>query len=272
MYVRLAFAVAAHLEPEILIVDEVLAVGDAEFQKKCLGKMGSVAESGRTVLFVSHSVDAVRSLCRRGIWLKNGHLQADGPVERVIDEYYESVSDGTDFTASNSDYGLTITGVRLKNESGREVSQFNAGEDLTVEISYEASKHIESPLFAVGVNGRNGSCFTANMLLDGEQPRFIEGSGSLSCTFRAIPLLPQSYTVRIGVRSANNRDAIIPYGDAASFTVASELSDFGFKGEHLNHAKYATPVVIPYEWKLPDGGRIAIALDRRNLYEPERAS
>src|SRR5437762_615382 len=81
MYVRLAFAVAAHLEPEILIVDEVLAVGDVQFQKKCLGKMGDVAHEGRTVLFVSHNLDAVRSLCPRSILIDHGHLAEDGQTE-----------------------------------------------------------------------------------------------------------------------------------------------------------------------------------------------
>ena len=87
MYVRLAFAVAAHLEPEILIVDEVLAVGDAEFQKKCLGRIGKVAKNGRTVLFVSHNLSAVRSLCTRAILLQNGSIRGDGPVEDVLGTY-----------------------------------------------------------------------------------------------------------------------------------------------------------------------------------------
>ncbi len=87
MYVRLAFAVAAHLEPEILIVDEVLAVGDAEFQKKCLGKMGDVASHGRTIIFVSHNMQAVQSLCKSAIYLKAGQLQAAGQTEKVINNY-----------------------------------------------------------------------------------------------------------------------------------------------------------------------------------------
>jgi len=87
MYVRLAFAVAAHLEPEILIVDEVLAVGDAEFQKKCLGKMRDVAGHGRTILFVSHNMTAVKSLCSRVVLMKNGELVANGPTETVISDY-----------------------------------------------------------------------------------------------------------------------------------------------------------------------------------------
>ena len=92
MYVRLAFAVAAHLEPEVLIVDEVLAVGDAAFQKKCLGKMGDFAQSGRTVLFVSHNMEAVRNLCRRGIWIKDGSVHQDGEMEEVADAYFNSTS------------------------------------------------------------------------------------------------------------------------------------------------------------------------------------
>jgi len=89
MYMRLAFAVAAHLEPEILVVDEVLAVGDAQFQKKCLGKMGDVARAGRTVLFVSHNMMAVQSLCRRAIWLDGGRIVADDESGRVVANYLQ---------------------------------------------------------------------------------------------------------------------------------------------------------------------------------------
>ncbi|MCA9027988.1 MAG: ABC transporter ATP-binding protein, partial [Planctomycetaceae bacterium] len=87
MYVRLAFAVAAHLEPEILVVDEVLAVGDARFQQKCLGKMGDVSKSGRTVLFVSHNMTAISGLCSRAIWLDAGQVKTDGPVKDTVAKY-----------------------------------------------------------------------------------------------------------------------------------------------------------------------------------------
>src|SRR6202035_3130917 len=91
MYVRLAFAVAAHLEPDILIVDEVLAVGDAEFQKRCLGRMSQVAQEGRTVLFVRHNMQAIRRLCRTGILLEHGKMVAEGDGEAVIRSYLASV-------------------------------------------------------------------------------------------------------------------------------------------------------------------------------------
>src|SRR5687768_10486877 len=90
MYVRLAFAVAAHLEPEILLVDEVLAVGDAQFQKKCLGKIGEVAQGGRTVLFVSHNMAAIRNLCSEAIWLDDGRIVGQGPSAQIVDEYLRS--------------------------------------------------------------------------------------------------------------------------------------------------------------------------------------
>lgn len=90
MYVRLAFAVAAHLEPEILVVDEVLAVGDATFQKKCLGKMGDVAKEGRTILFVSHNMTALKSLCHRAVWLDQGHTIMEGPTNEVVARYMQS--------------------------------------------------------------------------------------------------------------------------------------------------------------------------------------
>src|SRR5207253_8814230 len=94
MHVRLAFAVAAHMETEILLVDEVLAVGDAEFQKKCMGKMRGVAKTeGRSILFVSHNMMAIKQLCRRGVWLQNGRIRNTGPIDEVVEAYTASVHD-----------------------------------------------------------------------------------------------------------------------------------------------------------------------------------
>jgi lipopolysaccharide transport system ATP-binding protein len=262
MYVRLAFAVAAHLEPEILIVDEVLAVGDAAFQKKCLGKMGSFAQSGRTVLFVSHNMEAIRSLCQRGVWMKGGQVHRDGKSEEVIEAYYNSISNERFPFHVNPDYGLTIQKVVLKNERGEESSQFHPGDDLVVEIAYEAQRRIEKPILALGVLGANGSCFTSNMLLDGHRPNFLEGAGQITCTFRSIPLLPQNYSVKMSIRSANVIDLIINYQEVACFGVVGDLSEYGYEGDFLTYALHSTPVVVPYEWRLPDGTSVAVALSK----------
>jgi lipopolysaccharide transport system ATP-binding protein len=260
MYVRLAFAVAAHLEPEILIVDEVLAVGDATFQKKCLGKMGDFAQSGRTVLFVSHNAEAIRTLCRRGIWLKDGRLHKEGNADEVLEDYFNDTSKELAFSFANQDYGLVIQKVVLRNDQGEETSQFRPGEDLIVEIYYDARKPLTEPYVIVGVQGINGSCFTANMLLDGHQPRMLAGAGMLACRFKSLPLFPQSYSVKMSFRMNNASDMIVNYQDVAYFSVVGDLTEYGYKGDFLSRASRSTSVVVPYEWSLPDGTTAAVSL------------
>ena len=262
MYVRLAFAVAAHLEPEILIVDEVLAVGDTAFQKKCLGKMESFVQSGRTVLFVSHNMEAIRTLCQRGIWLKNGGLHKDGRADEIVKDYFNDTSSELSFSCQNPDYGLIVQKVVLKNDRGEESSQFRPGEDLIVEISFDAQQRLVQPYVVLGVQGINGSCFTANMLLDGHQPEALAGTGKLACRFKSVPLFPQSYAVKMSVRTRNGHDRIVNYQEVAYFNVVGDLTEYGFKGEFLSRASQSTSVVVPYEWYLPDGTIAAVSLAR----------
>jgi lipopolysaccharide transport system ATP-binding protein len=263
MYVRLAFAVAAHLEPEILIVDEVLAVGDAAFQKKCLGKMGSVARSGRTVLFVSHNMEAVRNLCQRAVWLKGGRLYKDGKADEIIEAYSSNLSNGHSFSCANPDYGLIIQKVVLKDACGEKSSQFHPGEDLIVEIDYDAQKRLEQPYIVLGVQGITGSCFTANMLLDGHRPEVFAGTGRLACRFKSLPLFPQTYSVKMSIRTKNGNDMVMDYQEVAHFRVVGDLAEYGFKGEYLSRASNSTPVVVPYEWRLPDGTIAPVSLNIR---------
>jgi lipopolysaccharide transport system ATP-binding protein len=260
MYVRLAFAVAAHLEPEILIVDEVLAVGDVAFQKKCLNKMGSFASSGRTVLFVSHNMEAVRNLCQRGIWMKDGRVHKDGPVEETIAAYFDEMSGDRPFSCESRDHGLTIHGVVLKDATGEKCSEFRPGDDLMVEIEYEARECLEGPYLILTVQGKNGTCFTANMLLDGNRPKELFGRGKVACRFKALPLFPQSFSIRMSLRTKNGNDLIVNYQDVAYFHVVGDLMDYGFKGEFLSRASNSTPVVVPYEWHLPDGTVAPVSL------------
>ena len=259
MYVRLAFAVAAHLEPEILIVDEVLAVGDAAFQKKCLGKMENFAQSGRTVLFVSHNMDAVRTLCQRAILFDGGKIRADGYVDSVVEDYFSrfSTSSGQQLRGA---YGLAIEKVVLKNDGGQETRQFCPGEDLIIEITFDAQKCLEKPYFILAVRGHKGNCFTANMLLDGHRPKFLNGKGKISCRFKSIPLLPQRYTVQLAIKANNGRDVLMHYEDIGSFIVTADLVTYGYKGEFQTRVSEATSVVIPYEWQLPDGTSATVSL------------
>ena len=139
MYVRLAFAVAAHLEPEILIVDEVLAVGDAEFQKKCLGKMGEVARSGRTVLFVSHQLATVEHLCQTGLLLDKGVVRFHGPVREAIAAYSSTVkSQITETFAERTDRRgsglLRFVEARVLDRHGKAAPALTCGDTFIFEL------------------------------------------------------------------------------------------------------------------------------------------
>jgi lipopolysaccharide transport system ATP-binding protein len=141
MYTRLAFAVAAHLEPEILLVDEVLAVGDAAFQKKCLGKMGEVAREGRTVLFVSHNMTAVNQLCSRAVLLAGGRLALEGPTPEVVAEYFREGSDGggervwPDPQAAPGNDRMRLRAVRLVS-GGRVNNEPDIDKEMSVEVEF----------------------------------------------------------------------------------------------------------------------------------------
>jgi len=143
MFLRLAFAVAAHLEPEILIVDEVLAVGDARFQQKCMGKMEALGEEGRTVLFVSHNMPAVTRLCQRAILLESGTLINDGPSQKIVSEYLNSgltisaMRRWDDVTKAPGDDVVRLRSVQARNKCGEITDSFNITEPVWIDIEYD---------------------------------------------------------------------------------------------------------------------------------------
>jgi len=151
--------------------------------------------------------------------------------------------------------------VLLKNDRGQEAGEFRPGEDLTVEIAYDAQRRLEKPYVTLVVAGVNGSCFTANMMLDGHRPESLDGMGQISCRFSSLPLLPQNYTVRMIIRAKNGHDMILKDQDVASFRVVGDLTEYGYKGEFLARAVRYTPVVVPYEWRLPDGTTASVSLE-----------
>ena len=158
MYVRLAFAVAAHLEPEILIVDEVLAVGDAQFQKKCLGKMGEVGQAGRTVLFVSHNLDAINTLCESAILLKNGKLEFSGSVDKVIRHYMEdiekqSIQSGGTWIKTEQTPGLKKVTL---SQFGSVTDELVCGENFVIEVEIEISLDCNKLELGFGFIDENG--------------------------------------------------------------------------------------------------------------------
>lgn len=201
MYVRLAFAVAAHIEPEILVVDEVLAVGDLEFQKKCLGKMGQVAKAGRTVLFVSHNLAAVEALCSRAVLLVGGTLDHDGQVPDVIKRYH-ALSQRTETSSRfmRDDPSAVIVSAALVDQDGRETGYVRLGDPLRIQIVIRRAGGIHSPSIGLGIDDVMGRrILDLHNPLRGAVLEHIGGSGTITCEVASSPLAPGEYTVKMAI-------------------------------------------------------------------------
>ena len=210
MYVRLAFAVAAHLEPEILIVDEVLAVGDQEFQNKCLGKMKDVSSEGRTVLFVSHNMSAIKNLCTKGILLENGSLTINSSMSEVINAYGTSLTNNSsDLSAITKRKGVgEIIFTKIKIDTNNPNNEIMSGKDVNFKLSYKASVIDENSNyeFAIGVwNGLGTPMFMLSNIYLGEKIKINQLSGEINFLISRLNLQVGKYTLNLLI-SKNNID------------------------------------------------------------------
>ena len=228
MYVRLAFAVAAHLEPEILIVDEVLAVGDAAFQKKCLGKMEDVStKEGRTVLFVSHNMAAITALCDRAIWLTGGNLEADGEAEKITSKYLlagtetsgEIVLDGCE-AGKRFHYNRLV----MLNPEGDVTTVFDIRQPVTIRLEYSAAIKIDNLELSLRIYNSAGiPIFTTNR--SSSSFSYVDAGTHLSEI--KIPhsfLVPGVYTINIGAHIPNI-EILANHESLASFEIEETGSD-----------------------------------------------
>jgi len=209
MYVRLGFAIAAHLEPEILLVDEVLAVGDAQFQKKCLGKMGEVAKSGRTVLFVSHDTTRILQLCPRTIFLQNGYTAAFG-LSTIIIHNYLNRSELTSLHSyqQHSNYRLKkdicsesrVDGFAFKSISISDQNEVFTGGPLEIVLDYECTDRFLSPAFWINFKTLEGVEILrlSTMPISGFQLKDLFKKGRISLQIKKLPLVSGEYCVNIG--------------------------------------------------------------------------
>lgn len=247
MYVRLAFAVAAHLEPEILVVDEVLAVGDAEFQRKCIGKMQSVATQGRTVLFVSHQLGSVRTLCNRGIWLHQGSISGSGEVDLVVDAYLSTANSAATEISLRQDADFASCGVAFKSlelETPQGVAK--TGELLTLRIQYESTAELKSPAFVVQIKDATGDEMLrlSTMPISGFAIESLFKRGEVTLSIPSLPFVPGSYSIDIGVVEERIR-WVVKCTDAATFRV--EENDYYQSGYCVTSAQGR--VVTPHHWE-----------------------
>jgi len=204
MYVRLAFAVAAHLEPEILLVDEVLAVGDAQFQKKCLGKMGEVAEDGRTVLFVSHNMGAISRLCNRALMLNAGEIEKDGLSVDVISSYLQVSSNKDQHFLQQPDNSIPLCLIEAEvfSDENTALDSFPRHKPITVRLQYRINREISSVHVYSNIMTFDGTVVLGTSDADADQSKFASRKpGIYICQYQIPPriLNEGSYTVSISL-------------------------------------------------------------------------
>ncbi len=254
MYVRLAFAVAAHLEPEILLVDEVLAVGDAQFQKKCIGKMGDVAKSeGRTILFVSHNMAAIEALCDRCLLLQGGRLAADGTTDRVVLQYQALTASGGGETIDLTSHAgrrrnsiPMMKQVTLLDSAGAPATTLRMGEGFSVRVGFAFDAKPVRPVLGLTIKTFIGANVLSvdNRFVGGYQFTEPMQQGTITCRFDSLPLIPGKYLLDLYFGDEHQSlDAVF---DAISFDV-NPADVFGTGKLPPAHGG---PVYWPAHWSL----------------------
>ena len=250
MHMRLAFSVAAHLEPEILLVDEVLAVGDAAFQKKCLGKMGDVAKEGRTVLFVSHAMAAVQSLCSRGIMFQMGKVHFDGVIEAAIQRYVRSGHQQNPLkifptiTGRNGSGDILLTSFRIEDGAGVASETLVNGKPYTFVLGFQVQvpdKSYDNVAATITVRTMIGTrVFYHHNLLTGQPFNKVSGKGAFRFHIPRLPLSAGYYYVDLDLSRDRGRTVV----DTVQGQVSFEVCDGDFFGTGFEYRGGMNAVVL----------------------------
>ncbi len=212
MYLRLGFAVAINVDPDVLLVDEILAVGDESFQRKCMNKLYELKNRGKTIVIVSHALDLLANICEEAIWLEKGETKASGPARKVVESYLEEVnrqeqekSGYLNEADKNKELGsrwgsgeILIDKVELLDNSGKTPKVFVTGKPMTIRFSYQVKNKIHRPVFGMLIHTRSGIlCSGTNSRIAGLVPEELSGSGTLQFTINELPLLAGEYLLSL---------------------------------------------------------------------------
>lgn len=273
MYVRLGFAVAVHVDPEVLLIDEVLSVGDEEFSAKCIAKIQEMKYRGVTLLFVTHQLDQVRVLCDRALWLDHGAPRAIGDPVRVVDAYLQEVSGGSVAAAAAEpaavsqpvDNDLTeeerwgsgeviLKNVALVDPQGNELVALGAGTAVSIEMDVEVRVPQDDFVFGVGIYHADGTCvYGTNTDLEGLLPKRLESNGRVRFVMPSLDLAGGSYRIDAAVHTRNGRAFDYRRG-VLRFVVGTRVHDIGVyrpKHEWRFDGGIAFKTVDPLERNVP---------------------
>lgn len=253
MHARLGFSIAVHTDPEILLIDEVLSVGDAAFQEKSIRRMEALRET-TSMIFVSHSFYRVESICNKAIWLDGGRVKKIGGSQEVVraylDEQERNVSlAGTMAGQSRSSMPVVIDQVELLDLERNVKDEFAFGEGFIVRVHYNALQRIARPLFNIKIAYRGIGVFGAEMLVDGHGPEFIEGKGTIDCRFNSVSLTPKVYDIVMFTRSRDGLEDIAQMATYKSFRVVESPGSISLDGPMaISHFRTGSPIYVPHEW------------------------
>ncbi len=254
MFMRLAFSVASHLDADILLLDEILAVGDIRFQAKCLARLRELRDGRRILVFVSHSPAVVASVCNRAAWIHQGRVEARGEPAAVIERYLAFMEHHSLPLRANpgaeADGPLRILGVDLLDGGGNPRDTFGFGESIEIRIRYEAAEAIPRPQVSLAImEDFDTTVCTASTLWDGRTPDHLTGRGALSCRFESPSLLPRTYQIMGSIREQNGVADLLPWRFLASLRVDFPLSLVGWTETLAAAQSRAVPAVyVPYRW------------------------
>jgi lipopolysaccharide transport system ATP-binding protein len=243
MNARLGFAIAAHLDPDVLIIDEVLSVGDVGFQEKCVARMRELLARGIPLVFVSHNLAAVVQLCTRAILVDRGKVQFDGRPAETVAEFRKARRDSA-APAAAGDKPIAITDVQLLQPDGEPSPLHTTGRPMTIRVSYEAREPIRQPHVAIDIHGVDGVyCAGINTRMDDCTLGTLEGRGFVDLAIAKLALLPGCYSVSAGILDPQGLRPLDLQERAFPFSVVSDRRDFGFVYlEHQWMQGHGTPV------------------------------
>ncbi|MDW4549989.1 ABC transporter ATP-binding protein [Defluviimonas sp. D31] len=223
MKLRLGFSVAVHVEPKILLIDEVLAVGDIEFQKKCLRRIAEFKENGCAIVLISHDLGTVRRVCDRVLWLDRGQVRAIGAPESVVSAY-EGESSGV----TSMDGWGEVAGVTLRDPAGAGIETLAPGAGLTVGVALRALRPISRPQVGITIADASGHvCFDADSLADGVDMPDLTGNADLSVEIARLDLTPGHYTVSVSLRPGGSDPSQLSHWSACPLTIEGDARPNG---------------------------------------------
>ena len=258
MHARLGFSVAVHMDADILLVDEVLAVGDQEFQEKSMKHMVELMRANKAVIIISHSLYRIESLCNRVIWIEKGRIITAGPAKEVIKAYLDSqnIKIQQDLSALKSsvkktvEYPVDIEKVKLLNDDKIPTTDFPFGSGMTIKIYYNAKKKIYRPQFNIRILQNGNEISDASMLIDGDGPDWVDDRGIIECEFSNLPLTPKIYDILIFVREEEGIVDIAEMRIYTKFRITDEgLEKLSSKGRMSTTLLRQNSVLyLPHKW------------------------